>query len=136
MGYREPVLVVDDQLAHRRVASLHLKHHGFDPVEAATVLEAVGAVEGIEDLYLVVCDLQILNGTARDVYLRTVALLRKRQGLFIVLTNATLDQPDPHVLPFILFFAEENVPIIRKPAFWVDDVIPLLEEARARRVEK
>lgn len=134
--YKEPVLVVDDQLAHRRVASVHLKHHGFDPVEAATVLEAVGAVEGIEDLCLVVCDLQIMNGTARDVFQKISKLLRQRGGLFVVLTNATLENPDPHVLPFILFFAEERVPIFRKPVFWVDDVIPLLEEARNNRGKK
>lgn len=133
MAYREPVLVVDDQLAHRRAASVHLKHHGFDPVEAESVRQAVEAVEGISDLCLVISDLQIHGGSARDVYLKVAVLVRQRGGLFVVLTNATLNNPDPHVARYMEFFAAEGVQVLRKPVFWVNDVIPLLEEAQARR---
>lgn len=134
MPYKEPVLVVDDQLAHRRVASVHLKHHGFDVVEAENVQQAIGAVEAIPELRLAVCDLQIMGGSARDIFMLVGELLTvRRRGVFVVLTNADLEYPDPGVAPYLEYFRAEGVPMIRKPAAWVDDVIPLLQAALEAR---
>lgn len=127
--YREPVLVVDDQLAQRRVASVHLKHHGFDVVEAENVHQAVRAVLEIPELCLAVSDLQIMGGSARHIF-QTVGriLVRDRGGLFVVLTNATLANPDPALCPYIEYFRQMDVRLIQKPAFWEDDIIPLITE--------
>lgn len=130
---RTLVLVVDDLLGLRRMASARLKQNGFETVEAETVVAAAQAVREIDELYLVVSDLQLQGGTARDLHRQIGTLLQERHGLFVLLTGSRLED-DPKLASYSEYFQEHGVRVMYKPLIsWQEDIIPILCAFRDRR---
>lgn len=122
-GVREriPVLVVDDELAMRRLANEWLKHYGFDVIEAESSYQAELALRTIPNLRLVVTDFQLKVGNARLLHQGVRDLLAKRRGLFCILSGAELTDEtliDPYNQPYADYFREYGVTIFRKPVSW------------------
>lgn len=124
-------LVVDDELDVRRVLSTWLKHHGFEVIEAEDVRSGVQAVVEIGDLFMVASDLQVSNGTARDLHQQVGHLIEQRRGLFTVTTGSHFDEP--RLMPYGRYFAEHDIRVFHKPVNFRGEFIPFLEQFRDNR---
>jgi CheY-like chemotaxis protein len=123
---RPPLLIVEDELDLRRLMAEPLKPW-FDVVEAADIASAVGALDFITELRLVVSDncLRLGRGglveTGVDLHRRIKSILIERSGVMIVSTGGDYAlQQD--------YFEAEGIRVFHKPYSVRRELLPCLAQ--------